>query len=1341
MKKYLFLLYILCCNAVCVWAAADSYSFKHITMDMGLSHNQINDIYRDSKGFMWFSTASGLNRYDGYEIKVFLHTSDPTSIPGNYVEWCHDLTGEVMLVKTNTFYALFDKCSETFSPVDALLFDAGVSTPVTCVYADDKSNLWMACDSLCYVYSYDKGALLNHDGRSMMPYNGRVVSFSVNGDSMLIVYEDGTIVRCTNGCSFDVESVIKAPVTKGRHFVFVDRDGDYWMRTVDQKGVCYYDVNAGKWHNCSSSDDSYYQISDYNITGVAEDGSGHIWIVSDHGGVNVVDKTTHGVTNILSRKNDERSIASNGIKCIYYDSEGIMWVGDVRAGISLYNESMYKFDVDMFNYEDVEKQFAAQVNTIEEDRTGNMWYGSNSHGLLYVNSSSHQRRLFRHSANNNSIPSDIIVDLLADSKGNLWIGTYLGGLCRYDGNRFVSYKDMKDVPAVVSSENIWVLAADADDNIWVGSLGNGVARYDAQRAKWTEYHISESVHATEYISQIFPVKDGRVYFGTAAGVYVLDAADGAFVKVHSDGMEGLDSENINDIYVDSRNLLWIGTREGLYVYETKNFRMISSFSVENGLPYDAISGIIEDSDKNMWVTTIRGITNIIVNPNPRSEEYAFSIYNYNEQDGFLKGAVNIRAIKKTSYGEIIVGGDPGIVRFRPDKIKYNKETPVVCFTGISVFGKPVNLPCELPYCNEISLDYSDNMFSVSFSTLSCLLPEKVSYSYMLEGFNNQWINADGHSVSYTNLAPGRYVLKVRAANCDGFSDDTASELVIRILPPWWRTIGAYVAYVLLVVLMLFLIRLQISRREKEKYRLKQIEAEVQKRHEVDEVKLSFFTNISHELRTPLSLIISPVENLISNTNDATLKNKLELIHRNAQKLLNMVNQLLDFRKADVNGMQINMSEGDLVAFVKQSSQAFFELSERSVKCEFSSAVDSLRTEFDRDKIAKVMNNLLSNAFKFTPDEGRIDVWVGLSADGKQAIIKVSDTGIGIDDVHKEHIFERFYQVPQTDSSLAGSGIGLHLVKEFVSMHNGTVAVGDNVGHGTVFAVMLPVIRSEESVDVVDDEASEVAMTDNGKPQILVVDDNADFRDLLSDTLEDMFDVKQAKDGREAWTIIEKSLPDLVIADVMMPVVDGNELCRMIKNDVRTSHIPVIMLTAMTATEHKIEGLTNGADDYLTKPFNPQILRLRINKLIELGKKRQTVFKHQIDPEPSEITITPLDEKLIQKAIQYVEDNISDTELSVEGMSRNLGMSRVHLYKKLLTITGRSPIEFIRVIRLKRAAQLLRDKQQNVSDVAYAVGFNNPKYFSRYFKEEFGVLPSVYQNSADTVGTSFNMDKL
>ena len=762
-----------------------------------------------------------------------------------------------------------------------------------------------------------------------------------------------------------------------------------------------------------------------------------------------------------------------------------------------------------------------------------------------------------------------------------------------------------------------------------------------------------------------------------------------------------------------------------------------------------IAAITEDQERNMWVSTSRKVIRVTVASDGKGS-YLFDSRAYNSEDGLQNCDFNQRSIKTLHNGIIAIGGLYGVNIFAPDHIRYNKMLPNVMFTGLSLFDEAVKvgqsyggrvlIEKELNDVENVEFDYKQNIFSVSFASDNYNLPEKTQYMYKLEGFNNDWLTlpVGVHNVTFTNLAPGKYVLRVKAINSDGYVGIKEATLGIVVNPPFWMSWWAYLLYAAGLVVVLFLARYRMLKREREKFHLQQIENEVAKNEEINNMKFRFFTNVSHELRTPLTLIISPLEGMLKETTDELQSTRLQLMYRNAQRLLHLVNQLLDFRKGEMSTHQLSLSEGDIISYVHSVCNSFLLMADKKhIQFSFFSGIDTFSMAFDADKVGKIVMNLLSNAFKFTPEGGRVTVMIEHVAGTPDMLeIKIADTGIGISDVDKEHIFERFYQADHKGvEETTGNGIGLSLVRDFVTLHEGEVKVFDNIGTGSVFVIQFPVkhvetqvqLPPETGISIGEEEDKEIKEETERKdfPLLLIVDDNEDFRIFMRYSLELQYRVKLAVNGNEAWEMMQEELPDLVISDVMMPQMDGNELCRLIKQDKRTAHIPVILLTARQNTEAKLEGLQTGADDYVTKPFNMTILVLRIRKLIELSRYHR-VTQGMIDPAPSEIVITSLDEKLIEKAIKYVEDNMSRTELSVEELSRELGMSRVHLYKKLLQITGKTPIEFIRVIRLKRAAQLLRESQLHVSEVAFEVGFNNPKYFSRYFKDEFGVLPSVYQ---------------
>ncbi|MCD8207985.1 MAG: response regulator, partial [Bacteroidales bacterium] len=977
------------------------------------------------------------------------------------------------------------------------------------------------------------------------------------------------------------------------------------------------------------------------------------------------------------------------------------------------------------------------INCVEEDPDGGLWLGTNGDGLVYWNRNTGVRRSFTRASS--SIPSDVVVCMLRDRRGRLWMGTFWGGLTCCSGGRFTNYNYVRTEDGNVPLENVWSLAEDGQGNLWLGTLGGGLICFNPDKDSFACYNKANSGIASDYVMSLCFDHSGTLVIGTSMGVSFLNPVTKTVgVSPPNGAGEGLSEvKYVVQVYEDSRNMLWFATRNGLYAYSSGT---LYNVPVESDLSKFIFLGIAEDINKNIWVSTGGDLINIVPVMDIKGGKPYFNCYSYNEWDGLQLCNFNQRSLRSLKSGEVVAGGLYGLTRFRPDRIKYNRVLPKVMFSGFRLFDEDVEVGQSYDgnvilrktlneADSEVRLEYRQNVFTVRFASDDYVMPDKTRYFYKLDGFSDGWLatGAGLPRVTYTNLSPGTYCLRVRATNGDGYAGSEEAELRIVIMPPWWRTTAAYISYALLFALLLFLAFLFIRRREQHRFRLRQMEQDAIKTEELNQLKFKFFTNVSHELRTPLTLIISPLESLLAETTDVGLREKLGRMQRNAVRLLNLVNQLLDFRKNSETDVHLNLFEGDIVMFVRNICNSFLTLSERQdMHLTFFSAMESLDMQFDEDKFGKIVTNLLSNAFKFTPSGGRVDVSLDCPSHDLFEL-KVSDTGVGISDEDKEHIFDRFYRVENEDNHTTGSGIGLSLVHDFVTLHNGSVRVLDNAGGGSVFVVTIPIRHSASYVaakpEAAADEGQE-AVVGQDRPVALFVDDNADLVSFMKDSLGLYFRVQTASNGREAWEMIRRSAPDVVVCDVMMPEMDGNELCRLVKSDQLTAHIPFILLTAKQSLENKLEGLTLGADDYVTKPFNVEVLILRMRKLIELSGGRRS--RSRIEPEPEPIVITSMDEKLVEKAIRKVEENISNPDFSVEALSRELGMSRVQLYKKLLRITGKTPVEFIRVIRLKRAVQFLRESQLNVSEVAYRVGFNNPRYFTKYFKEEFGVLPSAFQ---------------
>lgn len=1318
---------------------AQSYQFKHLEVSDGLSNNSVNTICKDRDGFMWFGTTTGLNRYDGYTFKIYQHAeNDPGSLPDNYITDIVEMPDGRFWVNTGRGYVLFDKEQDCFiTDVTGFMKNLESGGVPEQVFVDREGNTCLSvAGEGCYRYKEGGKRLFFSYVEHSLPEHG-VTQIAECSDGLLLIYNTGLLVcldRATLAIKWKSDEIKKyIPAGKTIEFsLFVDRDNCIWAYSL--MGIWAYDCGTKSWRTDLTA--IWSSRPDVIIHAVAQDIEGRIWVGKDYDGIDVLEKETGKVTSLVAHDDNGRSLPHNTIYDLYADRDGIMWVGTYKKGVSYYSESIFKFN--MYEWGD--------ITCIEQADENRLWLGTNDHGILLWNRSTGKAEPFWRDAEG-QLPNPV-VSMLKSKDGKLWVGTFNGGLYCMNGSQIRSYKE--GVGNALASNNVWALVEDDKGRIWIASLGGGLQCLEPVSGTFETYTSSNSALLENNVTSLCWVDNNTLFFGTAnQGVGMMDMRTREIKKIQGQsGNVKLSNDAVNHVYKDSRGLVWIATREGLNVYDTRRhvFLGLSFVAEAKG---NFIAAITEDQERNMWVSTSRKVIRVTVASDGKGS-YLFDSRAYNSEDGLQNCDFNQRSIKTLHNGIIAIGGLYGVNVFAPDHIRYNKMLPNVMFTGLSLFDEAVKvgqsyggrvlIEKELNDVENVEFDYKQNIFSVSFASDNYNLPEKTQYMYKLEGFNNDWLTLPlgVHNVTFTNLAPGKYVLRVKAINSDGYVGIKEATLGIVVNPPFWMSWWAYLLYTVGLVIVLFLARYRMLKREREKFHLQQIENEVAKNEEINNMKFRFFTNVSHELRTPLTLIISPLEGMLKETTDELQSTRLQLMYRNAQRLLHLVNQLLDFRKGEMSTHQLSLSEGDIISYVHSVCNSFLLMADKKhIQFSFFSGIDTFSMAFDADKVGKIVMNLLSNAFKFTPEGGRVTVMIEHVAGTPDMLeIKIADTGIGISDVDKEHIFERFYQADHKGvEETTGNGIGLSLVRDFVTLHEGEVKVFDNIGTGSVFVIQFPVkhvetqvqLPPETGISIGEEEDKEIKEETERKdfPLLLIVDDNEDFRIFMRYSLELQYRVKLAVNGNEAWEMMQEELPDLVISDVMMPQMDGNELCRLIKQDKRTAHIPVILLTARQNTEAKLEGLQTGADDYVTKPFNMTILVLRIRKLIELSRYHR-VTQGMIDPAPSEIVITSLDEKLIEKAIKYVEDNMSRTELSVEELSRELGMSRVHLYKKLLQITGKTPIEFIRVIRLKRAAQLLRESQLHVSEVAFEVGFNNPKYFSRYFKDEFGVLPSVYQ---------------
>ena len=1341
---------------------ANAQEFSALNVNNGLSNNQVNCIFKDSRGFMWFGTMSGLNRYDGFTCRIFRHNAaDPASIADDYVSGIAAAPGNRLYISTRNGDVLYDPVTEQFSDAATWLKSKGLPlTGINCTQQAD-SSFWVGYkDGNIYRINEKKNGavtrILHHAGVPVADItktsDNRLGILYLNGELDMLDITTGRLISHYNAITRFIDN---KPLSLR---LFTDAQQDMWIYMPGSDfGVIYINSKDGEIRRLSSKNSS---LNNDIVNSIVQDEKGQIWIGTDHGGINVLDKKTFKSYHLLRREEDVKSVAENAIYALYKDDLGIIWCGTYKRGISYYAENMLKFDLYVHKYADPHSLSYNDVNCFTEDRNGNVWIGSNGGGLIYFDRQANTFTQMKHNPlNDNSISNDVILSLYVDDDNSLWIGYYFGGLDNYHNGSFTHYRP-GTASNSLSNKSVWKIFKDKQQNFWIGTLGGGLDRFD--RTSGYFYHnnvnIPNSVHSN-YITDLAEDVKGNLWIGTAYGIDVLDKAKGVYIHYLRETHQ-LSNDNTSSLLCDSRGIMWVGTRDGLNAYDPDKQQFIA-FHMQDGLPDNNIISILEDNDHHLWVSTSNGLSKIIVQQEKKGA-IGISCHNYDEKDGLQGNAFNINAALKLTSGELLFGGSDGFNVFDPARVKPIRHEPPLVFTSLQLFNRTIAvnekqhnhviLPAAMPETNEIVLRHNENDFSIDFAALDFTNTDKnrYTYTYKLEGFNKEWQTTDGKSrrINYTNINPGDYTLLLKAVNDDSAQPWKGISLRIRILPPFWATPLAYVCYVLLIAAILLLLRRIVLQRAQRRFALQQERREAKQLHELDMLKIKLFTNLSHEFRTPVSLILAPLEEVITHEGDHNFRHKLYLIRRNAKRLLYLANQLMDFRKMEMQELKLNPAPGDIIGFIREVVYSFTDLAERKqVELFFQADNETLYTSFDHDKIERILYNLLSNAFKFTLANGSVKVLTGFTSTGDQAIleIKVTDTGIGIPPERHEKIFEQFFQSDSPGGFVnQGSGIGLAITREFVKLCKGTIIVDSEVNKGTCFTLHLPMeilpvttqpaesatVEMEEMLPADINEQQEPGLAEplpalikGEKQTILLVEDNDDFRFYLKENMKAFYNIIEAPDGLTGWQKTLSAHPDLVVSDVNMPVMNGIALCTKIKNDNRTRQIPVILLTALTTEEEQLRGLEKGADDYIVKPVRFEIMLSRVRNLLTRRAPAKQVMV--LPPPASTGAVLSADEKFMQKALEIVEKNLSNAGFSVEELSRELFMNRVSVYRRIYAITGQPPIEFIRGVRLQRAAQLLTQTEMNVTEVAYEVGFNNPKYFTKYFKITYNMLPSAY----------------
>lgn len=1300
--------------------------FYHLDINNGLSSNNATCVMKDSKGFVWVGTSFGLNRYDGYRFRQYFSDGRNGELWSNYINGLQEDGSGTIWVQIGTNYIIYNREKDRFDRYYLpYLKSLGISSDYTSyIYVDPDRNIWVSDKQKVSYYNFQK--------KQLQVYRiANVVGISGYKGIIHLIAKCGTLYTLNTGNGYMTLDNFIASHAKGcldQCILFTDTQQGVWLYTNDLSGIFsylfHYDAPLKKW-DIDGSNLQQKGFGGDQVRAIMDDHQGFVWIATGHFGINVYSLKEH---RFISNTNKNRTLISNNINGLYISPDNIIWIAYSKMGVSFAINSDGRFKPFVVPLSK-NSEYKDDISSLLVDRSGHLWIGTDGNGLTVLD---RNRKVTNHY---DFGIENAVVSIYEDRQGRIWASAYRMGLYCFDHGRMTHYTQGKNG---LVENNIWAITGDENGVIWIGGLSKSIQYFDEKA------HTFKSVTPGNMCTiKLCSKRKGWIYAATSYGLLKINTRNLQYKQLLGNrrNTQKFSDEEMQDVNVDRRGLVWICGQKGLSVFDEKN-DYIYYVNKQNGLCFNLVEGIIEDKDGHMWVTTSNGLSEIIVTHDGR--HYQFQITNYGEVDGLQTANFSRGAATSTPQGTILVGGINGYSEIYSTIARRNIKKPTLTFTDLQI-GNDLILPdtvyngrkildSELNSCKEVKLNYSDRLVTVYFSAFDFKSPERCRYAYRLNStFSSNWVYTNDNKVTFNNLSPGTYHLEVKACNSDGVWGDP-STLVLHVRPPFWSSIWAKILYILLFAAIGYYIYRVIERRRMFMMHIQTLKNEMEKQRHVTNMKLQFFTNVSHDFRTPLSLIISPIEKLLEDNKGTTLYKLLDIIHRNAIQLLNLVNQLLDFRKLDEAGEEIILSSGNYIDYVQSICKEFeFYQRDRQIRLQFTSNVSEYEYSFDKDKIRKILMNLLSNAFKFS-DKGSI-VIVQIEATENTITTYVKDTGIGIPDNDKKMVFDRFFQVEKEHLNY-GSGIGLHIVQKYVSMLGGNITLTDNQPHGCIFTFALPVSKNTQAAEQNDVQAVETVPLpteeekeniEGQKPVILIVEDNDDFRNFMEECLISDYNILKSTNGQEALTSLNNHHVDIIITDIMMPVMDGLELCRRIKSNINFSHIPVIMLTARTTEAHQQEGLEEGADEYITKPFNLHILKLRIEKLLQWSKNNHSDFgKKEITP--SEITISSLDERLIEKAIKVVEAHMENADFSVEDLAQAVGLSRGHLYRKLMSITGKGPLEFIRILRLKRAKQYLEKSQMSISEIAYTLGFNTPKVFSKYFKEEFGESPSDYMKN-------------
>lgn len=1320
-------------------AQTQTILFNHLTLEHGLSNNSVLAIMQDKSGFLWFGTQMGINRYDGTRFKTYRNNNkDSNTLYSNHVMSLLCDSRKTIWVGTSTGLNRYNETKDYFERIPLSTGNLNIN----CIYEDKKGTIWIG---------------------------------SANG---LFAFANGEFSKRKNFRAGNANSIAGNTIRS----VFEDHNGHIWVGSNNGLTRMIAQANGYRCENFTHEPGNPRSLSSIHVTSIAEDAKQQLWVGTQNSGINLYDTATNSFTRFAKTGDGTTGLINNKIRSIISTRNGMLWVG-TQEGLSIIDpvtKSIRSYQNDPGNRKSLSQN---SIYSLYEDANGSVWIGTYFGGANSTYPFSTNFSILQNHANRSSLSNNVVSSIVEDGQHNLWMGTEGGGLNFYNRRTglFSVYKNNISDAASLGSNLVKMVLIDKEQNIWCGTHGGGLNVLDRKQNKFKRYLYKENDAATlnseitsmieddnerlwvssNFGLQLFNKKGielrplsfstingfvngipARTFYKDAQGAVWIGGTPGLYV-VNGNIMKELNDDlYINSITQDKKGNIWLAlSYGGIAMYNSSNGNFVR-YTEKDGLPNTNVISLLEDENGLFWLSTDNGL--IKYNPVLKTAQ------TYTVSDGLAGNEFNYNSYLKDSRGEFFFGGYHGITSFFPGSIETNSYVAPVVFTGLRLFSNPVGihgddelLDRNINQMKRIEFTHRQNVFTIEFALLNFIKSSKNKYSYKLEGFDKNWNDATTASATYTNLPSGTYTFFVKGANNDGVWSEPAS-IELKILPPFWLTWWAYCIYVLAFAAILFLV-----------VRFFFLRALLRKEDELHQVKLSFFTNVSHEIRTHLTLIMAPVDKLLdSKKNDGFVQQQLTQVKSNANRLLKLVSELMDFRKAETNHLNLHIERHNLIPFLQDIYNSFREMSlTKNISISFIHNTEEVPLYFDKEQLEKVFFNLLANAFKFTPEGGRITLLI--EQKDNKVIVTVTDNGRGIAPEFIDKLFTNFFQVADHGMQNTGYGIGLALSKNIVELHKGSISVESEPSTAekegkTVFTVTLlqgnqhfhhapplkpssvtQTIAAEQSPAaaqhqpiITGEKAAEKSMT------ILVIEDNSELRLLIKETFAASYQVLECENGLLGWNSAVEQIPDLIISDVMMPEMDGFTLCEKLKTDERTSHIPVVLLTAKSSQSDQVSGLETGADIYLTKPFSTKILELNVRNLLAAREKLRERFSQQIITLPEETTpvhtfVNTVEKEFLDKVMQIVDEHMDDPDFGVEKLARKVAMSPPILYKKIKAVSNMSVNEFVKSLKLKKAAQLLQQTDMTVYEVAYNVGYNDRKYFSREFKKQFGKTPREY----------------